>query len=196
MALTAFAVHDIAEAVLGCVCHALQEAAEEIEDQPGCPCRTCVVPGLPAWDSCDDPCGSGDGPGGQLTVNLARLYPSSSFPVEDREVRGVRGCTAPPITAAELIITLLRCAPIPGEDGCPPDCTELTEAARILHVDAVTVYNALLCCVPETGGGRRGRKFVLGAQRIIGPEGGCVGVEQRVTVALPGCGKCPGEEGS
>lgn len=48
----------------------------------------------------------------------------------------------------------------------------------------------LLCCLPQTGGGRRGPEFVIGAQRIIGPEGLCVGIEQRVTVALPGWGRC------
>lgn len=82
------------------------------------------------------------------------------------------------------------------EGGCPPTCEEEAEAARVLHVDAVTVYNALLCCLPQTGTGRRGRRFVLGPQRTVGPAGGCVGIEQRVTVALPGCGKCPGEEAS
>ncbi|WP_405961300.1 hypothetical protein OG235_37200 [Streptomyces sp. NBC_00024] len=194
MALTAFAVHDLTEAVLGCVCAALDATAEDIEGQPGCPCRTCVVPGTAAWDSCDDPCGPSEGAGGQLTVNVARIYPSSltSFPSQDQTVQGVRGCTPPPITAVELVITLLRCAPTVSEDGCPPSCEELSEASRILHIDEVTVYNALLCCLPQTGGGRRGRKFVIGAQRTIGPEGGCVGLEQRVIVALPGC-RCPDE---
>jgi hypothetical protein len=193
MALSALAVHDVAESVLGCVCAALEMAADEAEGLPGCPCRACVVPGAASWDSCDDPCGPGDGTGGQLTVSVARIYPSTNFPTEDREVRGARGCTPPPITAVDLIITLLRCAPTMSEDGCPPSCEELSEASRILHVDAVTVYNALLCCLPGTGPGRRGRRFVLGQQRIIGPEGGCVGLEQRVTVALPGCAKCPDE---
>ncbi|TDC23419.1 hypothetical protein E1265_12845 [Streptomyces sp. 8K308] len=195
MALTPFAVHDLAEAVLGCVCAALDQAAAEIDGQPGCPdCRACVVPGAPAWDGCDDPC-SDQRAGGQLTVNIARLYPSGiNFPAENRDVQGARGCIPPPVTAVELVITLLRCAPMPDETGCPPRCTDLNAAARILHVDAVTVYNALLCCLPATGGGRRGRRFVLGTQRTVGPEGGCVGIEQRVTVALPGCSKCPDGE--
>ncbi|MFJ1695655.1 hypothetical protein ACIOHC_10970 [Streptomyces sp. NPDC088252] len=195
MALSPLALHDLTEAVLGCVCAALEATAEEVDDQPGCPdCRACVVPGQAAWDSCADPC-TGDA-GGQLSVNVARIYPSTVFPAEDREVRGVRHCAPPATTAVELVITLLRCAPGPDVNGCPPACEELAAAARVLHVDAVTVYNALLCCLPGTSARRRGRKFVLGAQRTIGPEGGCVGIEQRVTVALPGCAPCPGEEAS
>ncbi|WP_228980126.1 hypothetical protein [Streptomyces sp. DH12] len=192
MALHPLAVHELTETVLGCVCAALEVTAAEVEGQPGCPCRVCVVPGQPAWDSCDDPC-TGE-TGGQLTVHVARIYPSTTFPTEDREVRGVRSCTPPPVTAVELVVTLLRCAPLPTEDGCPPSCDELGAAARTLHLDATTIYNALLCCLPGTSTRRRGRRFVLGAQRTLGPEGGCVGIEQRATVALPGCARCPGDE--
>lgn len=191
MAMTPTAVFDIAETVLACVCAALDETAAEVEGQPGCPCRACVIPGAPAWDSCDSAC-SGE-PGGQLTVNFSLLYPSSAFPQADREVRGLRGCAPPPTTALELVITLLRCAPGPTTNGCPPPCEELEAAARVLSVDAATVYNALMCCLPHTAG-RRGRRFVMGQQRVLGPQGGCVGIEQRVTVALPGCAPCPGEE--
>lgn len=185
MALPPLAVHEVADAILGCVCAALGEAAGEIEDFPGCPCRACVVPGTPAWDSCIDPC-TGE-TGGQLTVSVARLYPSSNFPDLSTAVQGVRGCTPAPITAVEYVVTLLRCAPLPDANGCPPSCDEQAAAARITHIDAAVIMNALLCCLPGTSTTRRGRKFVLGQARILGPDGGCVGVEQRVTVALPGC---------
>ncbi|RPK58364.1 hypothetical protein EES44_24270 [Streptomyces sp. ADI96-15] len=193
MALTPLALHDLTEVVLACVCAALQDTADQVDGQPGCPCRACVVPGAVAWDSCDDPCG-GKGDGGQLSVNVVRMFPTNPFPTEDRSVQGARNCQPPTTTAVELAVTLLRCAPTVTELGCPPSCEELGDAARILHVDAVTVFNALYCCLPGTGGGRRGRKFVMGQQRTIGPEGGCVGVEQRVIVAMPGCAPCPGEE--
>ncbi len=32
----------------------------------------------------------------------------------------------------------------------------------------------------------------MGQQRVVGPEGQCVGIEQRLTVLLPSCG-CPEE---
>lgn len=196
MPLTPLSVQDLTDAVLGCVCAALQATAQEIDGQPGCPCRACVVPGAVAWDSCDDPCGGKNADGGQLTVNMLRMYPTSPFPTEDRSVQGARNCPTPTTTAVELAVTLLRCAPTVDEQGCPPTCEELAEAARIVHVDAVTVLNALYCCLPGTGRGRRGRKFVMGQQRTIGPAGGCVGIEQRVTVAMPRCAPCPGEESS
>lgn len=198
MPLTPMFVHDVAQAVLGCVCAALDEAGQTIPGQPGCPCRACVVPGQPAWDGCDDgSCGEGEGQApGQLTVSVARLYPAGqAFPAEERTVQGLPKCLPPPITAAELVITLLRCAPVMDETGCPPTCEEQEEAARVLHVDAVTVYNALWCCLPDIAPGRRPR-YVVGGQRMLGPDGGCVGMEQRVTVALPGCAKCPGQEES
>ncbi|MFD8509718.1 hypothetical protein ACFV27_01030 [Streptomyces antimycoticus] len=191
MALSALAVHELAETVLGCVCAGLEDTAAAVEDQPGCPCRACVVPGPPAWDGCNDPCG--DETGGQLSVHVARIYASSAFPTEDREVRGARNCPPPTTTAADLVVTLLRCAPTADERGCPPGCEELAAAARTVHVDAVSINNALLCCLPTTGTRRRGPRFVLGPSRILESEGGCMGVEQRLTVALPGCG-CPKEE--
>ncbi|MEU9033755.1 MULTISPECIES: hypothetical protein [unclassified Streptomyces] len=196
MALNLLAVHDLAETVLGCVCQALEETAATVEDQPGCPCRACVVPGPPAWDGCNDPCGvDGQGAGGQLTVHVARIFATSSFPVDDRVVQGGRNCAPPAATGVELVVTLLRCAPVVDDRGCPPSCEELAAAARTVHLDAATIYNALLCCLPTTGTRRRGPMFFLGAQRVLEQEGGCMGVEQRVTVALPGCG-CPSEETS
>lgn len=192
MALRLTAVDEMAQAVLGCVCAALDEAAADIADYPGCPCRACVVPGVPAWDGCADPC-TGE-TGGQLTVHVARLYPSTDFPTQSIDVQGMRNCLPAPVTAAELVVTLLRCAPMPDARGCPPSCDAQATAARVLHVDAAVVMNALYCCLPGLTPGRRGPRFVVGAQRTVGPEGGCVGVEQRVTIALPGC-KCP-EEGA
>jgi hypothetical protein len=205
VALRHGAIQEAADAVLGCVCAALQETAEEIEGQPGCPCRSCIVPGTPAWDSCDDPCNqTPDGAaGGQLTVNVVRLYSSSDFPNPDRG-NGDRAASsahpmagrrcAPPVPAAvELKVTLLRCAPTSDASGCPPTCDALGEAAEILHTDMTTVYNALLCCLPTTSTRRKGRQSSLGQMRTIGPEGMCVGLEVPVIIALPAC-SCPSGE--
>ncbi|WP_424639928.1 hypothetical protein [Embleya sp. AB8] len=136
-----------------------------------------------------------DSAGGQLTVHVARIFPTHSFPVDDRLILGGRNCTPPPTTAVELVVTLLRCVPTVDERGCPPGCDELSVAARAVHVDTVTIYNALLCCLPTTGQRRRSPQFFLGTQRVLEPDAGCMGVEQRVTVALPGCG-CPTDEES
>ena len=194
MALNPLAIHEIAENVLGCVCAALVDTAALVDGQPGCPCRACVVPGPPAWDGCTDPC-STDSAGGQLTVHVGRIFATSSFPTDDRTVQGGRHCVPIASTGVELVVTLLRCAPTMSDRGCPPSCDELAAAARTVHVDATSIYNALLCCLPTTGRRRRGPQFFLGAQRVLEQAGGCMGVEQRVTVELPNCG-CPtyGEE--
>ncbi|MEU7093032.1 hypothetical protein [Kitasatospora aureofaciens] len=194
MALDLLAIQRLAENVLGCVCAALDVTAAEVAGQPGCPdCRSCVVPGAPAWDGCEDPC-SGTTTGGQLSVNVAQLYTSTldHFPDPVRAVQGVRSCTPSQLMVAELHVTLLRCAPTISERGCPPTCEELAAAGRILHIDMSTVHNALMCCLPTTAAGRgSGPRFSLGAMRTIGPDGGCVGLEQRLTVALDYCA-CPG----
>ncbi|MFD9903928.1 hypothetical protein [Streptomyces sp. NPDC059063] len=195
MAIPLLSVHHLAETLLGCVCQTLNSTAEQIEGQPGCPCRACVVPGTVAWDSCEDPCGTDAGSdGGQLTVSVARVVVSPDLGVsrvQEAVVLGARNCQLPPM-AVELVITLLRCAPSSGEDGCPPTCEQLTAAAQVLHVDAASVHNAVVCCFPQTAPSARRYRFTLGQLRTVGPEGECVGIEQRVTVALPNC-RCPDE---
>lgn len=195
MALILEGVNELATAVLACVCTTLDATAAEIEGQPGCPCRACVMPGSPAWDSCEDPCGSSEETGGQLTVHVARIYPTTEFPTETREVRGVKSCS-PTRIAVELVITLLRCVPVSDPDtGCPPPCEEEAAAARVIQIDSASVLNALMCCLPTFSNRHRGPLYVIGAQKTLEPGGGCGGIEQRVTVALPNC-KCPDEEES
>lgn len=192
MALSRLVIHETAEQILGCVCATLAETAAQVEGQPGCPaCRVCVVPGTPAWEGCDGGCSGGEAPG-QLTVNFVSMVGSSNFPQETRDVIGSKVCQ-PVRPAAEFLVTLLRCAPSYDQNGCPPSCEEQSAAARILAVDATSVWNALLCCFPSTSPARRGQTFVMGQQRVVGPEGLCVGIEQRVTVQLPHC-PCPESE--
>jgi hypothetical protein len=190
MALNPTGLYDLAQTILACVCAELDATAELIEGQSGCPARSCVVPGTVAWDGCDGACDVVSC--GQLSVSIARTYASTNFPVEDRTVLGLRGCTPPPTTAAEIVITLLRCTPTLDGNGCPPSCEEMDASAKVLCTDLATVSTALVRCLPGTA--PRGRRFVLGQSRVLGPEGGCAGVEQRVTVALPGCYTCPTQE--
>ncbi|MFC8466006.1 hypothetical protein [Streptomyces sp. NPDC057250] len=191
MTIRPLIIDEIARDVLACVCAALDEAAAEIEGQPGCPdCRSCLVPGRPAWDGCDNPCDEAV-VGGQLSVHLSRMTSSSDLSDRTRERPTSRPCPPQQVTV-EFVVTLLRCAPGPAEDGCPPTCAELDAAARVLHVDTATVHNALLCCLPRTGPDPRGWKVALGLMRTLGPEGGCVGIEQFVTINVPTC-PCPDE---
>ncbi|GAA3786686.1 hypothetical protein GCM10022226_01010 [Sphaerisporangium flaviroseum] len=174
------------------MCQALEDTAAAVDGQPGCPRRVCVTPGAPAWE-CADPCTDAQG-GGQLTVHVYRLYPSNQqFPQEDRTVRGLVNCVPPPTTAAEMVVTLLRCVPTLDERGCPLACAELEAAARVAYVDAVTVYNALMCCLPHTAG-PRGRRFVMAPKRSsarrAGAPGWSSGSPWRCPGAPPARGTC------
>lgn len=194
MALTTHRVHETAEAILACVCAALDEAAADTDADgwclPGCPTRACVVPGRPAWDSCGADC-QGAVPG-QLTVHVVGVTPEARSTggrtSADRMLaaQAASGCAPPPRTVVELVVTLLRCAPTQDDYGCPPPCEEMDAAARVLHADMVTVWQALTCCLPEISRTRRRPMWELPAgPRVLGPEGGCVGLEQRVLVTLP-----------
>lgn len=196
MALSLLAVHQAADNLLTCVCAGLSRLPTEVPGLAGCPCRSCVVPGLVAADGCDSDCAAppeGVYPG-QLSVNVIRIFSSDrqSFPREVLSVRDEKHCAPPPVTAIELGVTVYRCAPFPSDEGCPPTCEQLTASAMQLHVDMLSVQNAVLCCYSGTDTtSRNGRRFVLGQSRTLGPEGGCVGLEQRVTVALDDCVPCP-----
>jgi hypothetical protein len=152
----------------------------------------CTVPGEVVWDGCDGGCGATTGGTGQLSVSVSGTYASSAgrFPAQDTQVRDARVCLAP-LLAVEYAVTLLRCAPVADpQTGCPPSCEALSASASQVHADLFTLHQALLCCTPQTSDVRNGRQFVMGRSRVLGPEGGCVGIEQRVTVALPGCDPC------
>ena len=196
MALSLLAVHQVAENLLQCVCAALSRLPTEVPGLDGCPCRSCVVPGAVAADGCDADCGTppvGEYPG-QLSVNVVRLYSSDrpAFPREVLAVHDLKQCGPPPVTAVELAVTVYRCTPLPTDQGCAPTCEQMSASAMQLHADMLTVQSGILCCLAGTDTARRtGRRFVLGQSRTLGPQGGCVGLEQRVTVALDDCVPCP-----
>jgi hypothetical protein len=186
--LNPLAVHEAAQSLLTCVCDALTALVADVPGLAGCPCRVCVVPGAEvAWDGCDGGCDvqPGEFPG-QLSVNTVRLFTSdpNQFPREVQPVRDLRGCV-PVVGAAELAVTVLRCTPLPTDDGCPPTCDQLSQTAMQQAADMGAVRHGILCCFSATSTARvNGRRYVLGAARTLGPQGGCTGIEQRVTVDL------------
>ena len=196
MALSLLAVHQAAQNLLECVCAGLSRLPTDVPGLAGCPCRSCVVPGAVAADGCDTDCATpptGEYPG-QLSVSVIRLYSSdrATFPREAQTIHDGKQCVPPPVTAVELAVTVYRCAPLPTDQGCPPTCEQLSDSAMQLHADMLAVQTAVLCCYSATDTTRRnGRRFVLGQSRTLGPQGGCVGLEQRVTVALDDCVPCP-----
>lgn len=199
MALTLLSVHQAAQDLLDCVCGALDASPLEIPGLAGCPCRVGVVPGEVAADGCDGGCNVGPGEfPGQLTVSVRRVFATdtNNFPRElglgsDRTSGGVRDrslCRLPQLTAVELLVTLFRCTPVPDDNGCPPSMQALDATALQYHADMLAVQRGILCCFPgtETDVRRNGRRFLVGATTTIGPQGGCVGFQTSVTVALDG----------
>lgn len=199
MAMSITAIDTAAQDLLACVCTSLSGLPAEVPGLAGCPCRSCVVPGAVAADGCDEGCATlppGEYPG-QLTVSVVGVFSSdrNGFPRPSTTVRDDKGCQPQPITAVELAVTLFRCTPLPSDEGCPPSCEELAASALQLHTDILAVQRGILCCYASTDPVTRGgRRYVLGAARPIGPQGGCIGMEQRVTVALEDCLVCPEPE--
>lgn len=151
-----------AQELLDCVCAALDE-----ESECPCPCRVCVVAGTPVWDECCE---------GQLTAYLSRVFFHDNFPsaVSQAQICGT-------FLAGEIVIQLLRCAPVVHDDGSSPTCGELSESARKIYQELYISMRALACCLSEA---KRHRKYVITDARTVGPEGGCVGFEIRVTIEL------------
>jgi hypothetical protein len=141
--------------------------------------RVCVVPGVLAWDECE--CGV-------LAATVTHVYPSRAFPTDAGGVSAFLSC---PVLydAADITVTVLRCAPNPDRAGHPPSCVALAAAAAGWRADAAAVRAALACCLPVLRDAGVVEDFVLRDLVPVGPEGGCSGVEVRLTVAVcaPGC---------
>lgn len=203
MVADVLAINMLENDVLDCVCAALSATAREFPGFEGCPCRRYVAPGSEvSWEGCDTVCGTTaqDDAGGQLTVSLVRVYESSlaRFPAQAVQIHSLKHCQVPPLTAVELEVTVLRCAPVGETPGgpvlpCGPSTTAWSDAARQQSTDILSVRRGLECCLAGTQVTpftRDGRRFVIGDTRTVGPQGGCVGSVTRVTVLLEECIPC------
>lgn len=190
MSVSLLSVHQAAESLLNCACEALARIPEQMPGLDGCPCRTGVVAGQPAAEGCDGGCDVPAGEyAGQLTVHVVRTYTAELPRYTNLQAVLMEGTNCGPnaLTAIDLMITLWRCAPGPTDEGCPPTMEELEAAAIQQHVDMMAITQAVTCCYPFTDPTRRkGRRYSPGAITALGPQGGCVGFQAAVTVALDG----------
>jgi len=128
--------------------------------------RAYVAAGSVAWDDC---CG-------MLVVAPERVYRSQSFPGEfaDREI-----CDNGWLVL-NLLILLVRCVPVVDDRGRAPSQESLNDAYQNVLEDSAVVWNALQCVsMPDDWD-----KASL-SQQFVGADGGCVGVETRVTIGVP-----------
>lgn len=165
-------LNQILAEILVCACDILDQGLCDGEaSNCGCPCRAFVTAGQPVWDleAC---CGDG-----QLAVYVKDLYPVSNFPS-----RGSDPNICTPLLAANVGIQLLRCWPATiGEDGSAPTGPQINAASVDVYRDMYLLTWGLICCLKTNA---RKRKFVLNNSRVVGPQGGCVGVEVDITVEV------------
>lgn len=165
-------LNQILAEILTCSCTVLDQGlCDEPGARCGCPCRAFVTAGTPVWDleaCCSD---------GQLAVYSRDIYPFRNFPQRDSDPNL---CSQP--LAANVTVQLLRCWPANmKEDGSAPTTAEIQKASDDIYRDQYLLTWALICCLKQFS---RQREFVLNGSRIVGPQGGCVGVEVDITVEL------------
>lgn len=143
--------------------------AQVSRTQAGVPSRVGVVPGQFADDDC---CA------GMLLASVGQTYASSVFPVPDLTIdQCLLG-----LTATEINIRIIRCAPGPSPAGAPPTVTQLDDAARIWAEDARAVWSGVLCCLGAFQ--NAGIQTQMRPQQPYGPAGACMGSELTVVVGI------------
>ena len=142
------------------------------------PDRAIVTVGQIAWDEC--PCG-------QLAVTLVEMFPAETFPTFT--LRGSIRCP-PGLWIAHYTVEMLRCASGSSDTGTPPTPAALASDALLAVKDAHAVRAGVRCCLEVEGAAARIIQFGVGRQLMVGPQGGCVGSDLDVYIALAGC-LCP-----
>lgn len=144
---------------------ALRTALEPVD-------RACVVNGAIAWDECD--CGL-------LAVGLGQQYLTEAFPAPIADTNA--GCRGG-LLAADLVVQIIRCAPNPPEGQLAPSCAALDASAREVLADAWQVLDTVPCTLEEMKDALEIVDYLPRAQPFRGSQGGCVGSELTVTVAV------------
>ena len=147
------------------------------ETEAGQPMRVCVYPGLIAWDDCT--CG-------QLAGSIIRMYPTESFPLPfSAHQHGESFSCPPPYVVAEMVISLVRCAPAPMGSALAPSCEALDAAAQTWTIDAAVARAGVLCRLQEYKDNNEIIDYRFETQTPVGPEGACVGTDVMALVGLP-----------
>ena len=125
-----------------------------------------VGAGQIAWDNC---CG-------MLVVAPEKIYRSVAFP---NEAIGEEFCFEGQLTQ-DFVILLVRCVPTVDDRGRAPSQHDLNEAHKSLIEDAAVVWNAVTCAdLPDDW------QRANVSQTFVGADGGCIGVETRLTIGIP-----------
>lgn len=130
-----------------------------------------VAAGLIAWDSC---CGL-------LVVGPERVYRSAAFPIEGTTDQVCEDA----FIVVDIVVLLLRCVPTLDDRGKAPAPEALNNAHLEILNDAAIIWNTVTGPLPE------GWQRANVDQGFVGAQGGCVGVETRLSVGLAQDAWCP-----
>lgn len=151
----------------------LQKAiVTEMQDHAGRPNRSVIMPGAIAWDDCDD-CGL-------LALSTVRTYLSNEFPIENSVTAQRQGA----ILCADMVITVVRCAPQPQGNSTSPNVDALeTTAAQVLD-DAFSVLCVTTNLLQDLTDTYIIHDFMVRSQLFQGPAGACVGSDTLFVVGI------------
>lgn len=124
-----------------------------------------VGAGLIAWDDC---CG-------MLVVVPERVFRAAVFPAEGPDRNGCYGGDV----GLSIVVLWLACMPTVDDRGQVPSEADMRLAYATFLNGAAVVWNALADLPVDWGWLHTGLN-----QTFIGTEGGCIGVESRVTVGI------------
>jgi hypothetical protein len=124
-----------------------------------------------AWDSC---CGL-------LVAAPERTYRSAQFPIAGTTDYQCESA----FIVVDVVVLLLRCVPTIDDRGNPPAVSALSAAYAGVLNDAAVIYNVVTGELPE------GWQRANVDQGYVGAQGGCVGVETRLSVGLAQSAWCP-----
>lgn len=138
--------------------------------------RAFVAAGLPALDCCP-----------QLTVHTAghgilpTASPGSLTPGHRRTVGTVR--------YVRFVVTVVRCAPVPGDKGQPPTPAAQSAIAANVNEDPLAIIDAVTKADKAgTLFGGTCREFYFDGATSLDPAGGCVGWVINFRASLEGLG--------
>jgi len=158
----------------------LSAAAVAVSGSAGGPIqRVEMHPGAEvAWDDCN--CGL-------LALWTPRRYFSRGalFSDANDQVQNCQSVTR----VVQFSLVILRCVPIPDDNGNPPTAADLTAAYAIQEDDAYTVLQSTMCVMTSLDNTQIGA-FVINDQVTLGPLGACAGTQLNFSVGFwrAGCG--------
>lgn len=133
--------------------------------------RVHVAAGFVAWDDC---CG-------MLVTAPERIYRTAIFPNEGPDPNGCFDG----FIAVDTVTLLVRCVSVLDDRGQPPSVAALAADYGEVLWEAGIVWDSLVQALPNEW------ESANLSQAFTGAEGGCIGVETRLTVGVDETVWCP-----